>query len=184
LVFDLDNNGVELSTTTAVTFDIAATGEPARIDALTGSDALLALDIDGNGTIDSGAELFGNSTACDTHRCADGVDALRQHDSDESGRIDSGDPVFERLLLWRDLDGDGQSKGVELTNLQSAGIVAIDLSARLDLAWTDARGNSAMRAVTFERRDGSTGLAHDVWFALSFDALPRNPLSAGLVTRR
>jgi len=163
-------------------FDLADTGETVRIPGLAPGQALLVLDQDGNGRVDSGAELFGNSTRCGAARCVDGLEALAQHDVTKDGIIDSRDPVSHRLRLWRDDNHDGQSQLAELQTLEQAGIRRIDLAPRLDLAWTDRRGNSATRALNFERRDGGRGAIHDVWFALTFDRLPKDPRSSGIVS--
>jgi hypothetical protein len=181
LVVDLDGTGIELRPET-VSFDLAATGENVRIPALSQGAALVVLDLDGNGRIESGAELFGNSTTCGRSRCVDGLEALAQHDATHDGTIDARDPVYGRLRLWQDSNRDGQSQPGELRTLEDAGIRAIDLAARLDLAWTDGQGNSATRALSFERRGGGQGVIHDVWFALSFDRVPQDPRSSGIVS--
>jgi len=184
LVVDLDGDGVRVSGAETVPFDLAATGEVARIGALEGGDALLAVDLDGDGDIDSGAELFGNATACGAFgRCLDGVHALGQHDQNGNGTIDAGDPIFARLVLWQDRDRDGHRGTGEARSLTEAGIVSIGLTARVDRGWTDARGNVATRSVDFVRADGGLGVVVDVWFALAFDTLPRDVRSAGIVTR-
>lgn len=181
LVVDLDGDGVRLSRDRAP-FDLLATGEVPRIPVLEGRDAFLALDEDGDGRIESGAELFGNATTCVNGRCSDGVAALSQHDVDRDGRIDEREPVFARLRLWRDADRDGQGSGDELSTLADAGVRSIDLASRLDLSWVDAEGNAATRSLTFERRDGRVGSIQDVWFSLEFAELPLLPLSAGAVS--
>ena len=181
LVVDLDGDGVRLGEK-SVPFDLAATGEVVRMPRILGDDALLVLDLDGNGRIDSGAELFGNASSCGAARCTDGLEALARHDSNRDGVIDSHDPVFDRLRLWKDVNHDGQSEAGELSHPGSAGIRAIRLRARLDVSWTDASGNSATRALTFERTDGSTGLIPDVWFSLKLDAMPADPRTTGVVS--
>lgn len=182
LVVDLDENGVTLSTMETVSFDLAGTGELVRIPALTGADAFLVLDLDGNGNIDSGVELFGNNSMCGERICTDGVEALAFYDDNGDQRIDSLDSVFSQLQLWRDQNLDGLSNSGELTTLASADIVTISTQARLDLSWSDALGNSAMRALNFTWTDGHQGVMHDVWFSLSFDQWPSNPRSSGITS--
>jgi len=174
LVLDLDGDGVRLDSAHRVAFDLAATGETARIPTLLGADALLALDLDEDGRIESGRELFGNATLCGAAICIDGLEALAHHDANHDGRIDAKDPVYGKLQLWQ--------PGGALCPLADAGVKAIGLASRLDLAFTDAAGNSATRALTFEREDGSTGQAPDVWFSLGFDQLPASPRSSGIVS--
>ncbi len=174
LVADLDGDGVRLDNARKVSFDVAATGEKARIPSLAGKDMLLALDMDGNGVIDSGLELFGNATLCGTTRCTDGLEALGHHDANRDGVINANDPVFSKLRLW--------NMGSELISLAEAGIRSINLDSRLDLAWTDSYGNSATRALNFEKENGAAGVMHDVWFNLTFDKLPAKARTAGITS--
>jgi len=181
VVLDLDGDGVRMDAGTRVRFDLAATGEAVGMPALTGADALLVMDRDGNGRIDTGAELFGNATSCGAARCTDGIEALAQLDDNGDGRIDLLDRAYGRLRLWRDRNHDGVSDEGELTTLAETGVRAIGLDSRLDLAFT-APGGSATRAVTFTRANGTTGAAHDVWFNLTFPTLPRNPRTSGVTS--
>jgi len=175
LVLDLDGDGISLDNARKLSFDVAATGEAARIPTVAGADRVLVLDLDGNGQVDSGLELFGNATLCGNQRCTDGLEALARHDANRDGVIDHKDPVFSRLRLW-DMAG-------ELAPLAAAKIKAIRLDSRLDLAWTDTFGNSATRAMDFVRDNGSEGVMHDVWFNLSFDKLPKKAASSGITSR-
>jgi len=181
LVVDLDGDGVRPDARQRISFDLGATGETVRIPALRGADALLALDVNGNGSIDDGSELFGNATSCGGQRCTDGVEALGRHDQNRDGRIDARDAVFARLRLWRDADGDGKSTTDELVGLSSVGLRAIRLEARLDLSFSTAAG-SATRTLIYERTDGVTGQVPDVWFNLTFDRMPSDPRSSGIVS--
>jgi hypothetical protein len=181
LVVDLDGDGVRFSAA-RVSFDLAATGEPALIPALEGGDGFLALDLDGNGRIDSGAELFGNATSCGARRCSDGVEALARHDRNRDGVIDSKDAVYSRLRVWRDANRNGESEAHELYPLAAAGIRSISLGARLDFAFVAAGGHSATRTLVFERMGGGRGLIPDVWFNLAFDRMPQDPRTSGIVT--
>jgi hypothetical protein len=180
LVVDLDGDGIQLSPR-RVSFDLAATGEPALIPTLLGADAFLALDLDGNGRIDSGAELFGNATSCGAQRCADGMAALAQHDANRDGVIDERDPIFERLLLWRDANRDGQSSAEELMPLSAVGLREIALATRSGAGLVAGPG-SALRAASYSWADGTAGLVADVWFQLEFDRRPRDPRTTGTVS--
>lgn len=180
LVVDLDGEGIELGSERA-RFDLAATGEFARIPILRGNAALLVLDLDEDGRIESGAELFGNATACGEARCADGTRALAQHDLDGDWVIDAADPVYDRLQLWHDADHDGQSTPRELTPLAAAGIVEIGLRATIRSVPIDGAGD-AYRSLTFRRADGSSGQIPDVWFHLGFDRMPRDPRTSGVAS--
>ena len=65
LTLDLDGDGIEtiaLNATSPILFDHDGDGIKTGTGWVKGDDGFLALDRDGNGTIDSGRELFGDST--------------------------------------------------------------------------------------------------------------------------
>lgn len=69
----------------------------------------LALDVDGNKKIDLRGELFGQNEGAEN-----GFEALKMHDKNKDGVIDSKDPVFKKLVLWNDANGDGISDKSEM----------------------------------------------------------------------
>jgi hypothetical protein len=97
-----------------VVFDIRGNGAPVQI-AWTAADsevAFLALDRNGNGTIDSGKELFGNATLPDA---GNGFAALRLTEGViDDGAVDAADPLFSQLVLWTDRNHNGYSEAGEL----------------------------------------------------------------------
>jgi len=102
--------------TSPVLFDINADGSKEYIYWTRGDsgDAFLAIDRNGNGRIDDGSELFGSATVPGVHN---GFEALRQL----AGGIEAGDvnavnspELFSKLLLWTDVNHDGESQPDEL----------------------------------------------------------------------
>ena len=62
LVLDLNGDGLAISNVgNGVAFDLLARGNSVRTAWIQDDDALLVLDVNGNGVIDSGSELFGNT---------------------------------------------------------------------------------------------------------------------------
>jgi hypothetical protein len=106
-------------------FDLAATGGRRRTGWFDADTAILALDRNGNGTIDDGRELFGSATPIGKRAARDGYEALAQYDRDGDGEITARDPVFKKLRAWIDANGDGVSQPSELRTLASLGIDAI-----------------------------------------------------------
>lgn len=82
----------------------------------------LAVDKNNNGKVDSGAELFGDINGFD-----DGFANLAIHDENKDGVIDAKDPVFEKLVLWKDSNHDGISQASELKKLKDMGVLSISL---------------------------------------------------------
>ena len=99
--FDLDNDGVK--------DDISFAAE---------GSGFLALDKDGNGTIDNGSELFGTSSG-------DGFKDLAAYDEDGNSWIDENDAVYSKLRVWTK-DSEGNDK---LLDLKEANVGAIYLGS-------------------------------------------------------
>jgi hypothetical protein len=111
-----------------VLFDIDADGTAEQVawTEPNGNVGFLALDRNGNGTIDSGAELFGGSTMLtDGTRALNGFEALADIDLNHDARIDANDPAWQQLLLWIDADHDGASDATELVSIPTNGVGAI-----------------------------------------------------------
>lgn len=123
-----DGAYVLTSPTEGVSFDIRADGVRRRVSwTEAGSDlAFLALDRNGNGKIDSGAELFGNAMPLlSGARAEHGFQALAQFDENGDGAIDSADAVWASLLLWNDENHDGVSTLSELQPLEARRLVSL-----------------------------------------------------------
>ncbi len=171
LAFDLTGAGVTTtSVRDGVQFDLLGTGRPVQT-AWLAAGALLTLDLDADGTVDSGRELFGEATPLASGLPArHGFEALAQYDrfehgGNDDGQIDIGDSIFPLLGLWTDSNRDGSSSPAELTSVIDAGIEAISL-APIGQTWvgTDsARGKTIGIEGTFLRADGSHGTVVDVW---------------------
>jgi len=75
----------------------------------------LVLDRDGNGSIDNGRELFGDSIPLfGGGNTADGVAALAAKDTNLDGKVDANDARFANLRIWCDANQDGISQASEL----------------------------------------------------------------------
>ncbi|MBF0207624.1 MAG: EF-hand domain-containing protein, partial [Oligoflexia bacterium] len=77
--------------------------------------------------ITSREQLFGQD-----EKFENGFEALKVHDKNKDGKIDSKDPIFKKLLLWNDYNGNGISDKGEIFTLKEKGITAISLDYTLD----------------------------------------------------
>jgi hypothetical protein len=129
LTFDLDGDGIETTGRgNRIVFDHNADGVKNGTGWVNADDGLLVLDRDGNGTIDSGRELFGDNTIkSNGERAKNGFDALADFDLNADGKIDALDDVFANLRLWRDANQDGISQSEELLTLSDLNIASINL---------------------------------------------------------
>ena len=149
LVLSFDGAPAELVPARAATFDLDGVGGCISTDWPAAATPWLALDVDGNGTIDSGRELFGSGTLLQSgKRAAHGFMALSELDDDHDGRIDGSDAAFSRLVLWGDEDGDRRSSFAEAQPLAHHHVLSIDLGYRVDRQ-CDARGNCGVERATF-----------------------------------
>jgi hypothetical protein len=111
-----------------VLFDIDADGTAEQV-AWTepkSNVGFLALDRNGNGMIDSGAELFGSSTTLTNGaRALNGFEALDDLDSNHDGVLDASDPSWQSLVIWLDANHDGISTAAEMIALPASDVSAI-----------------------------------------------------------
>ena len=160
LTLDLDGDGLEtigIAATNPIQFDHDGDGIKNGTGWVLSDDAFLVLDKNGNGSIDNGRELFGDSTIkSNGQTAADGFDALADLDSNLDGKISNLDAQFAHLRLWRDLNQDGISQSGELFTLTQLNISSINVTKTAN-SQTLANGNQIADLGTFTKTDGATG---------------------------
>ncbi len=161
IVLDLAGDGVNLTgVEDGKAFDIDADGKVDQTGFVQGDDAFLALDRNGNGTIDNGSELFGDQNGAEN-----GWAELTKYDLNGDQRIDASDSIYQNLRLLVDADGDGNVRNDELRTLAEEGIASIDLNYDADWSRDDANGNTLAQRSSYTRTDGSSAQALDAWIA-------------------
>ncbi len=152
LVLTLDGSPIHLTDVPGgVWFDFTGDGvrKPVAWTRTGSTAAFLVLDLDQNGAITTGAELFAMPVAAPRHHKPAADDnsftLLAAYDTpalggNGDGKISAADAVFGRLRLWIDTNHDGVSQPGELMSLAAAGIESIELSYRVT-SRRDGRGN-------------------------------------------
>lgn len=129
-------------------FDLDADGTEDEISTLAGGNGFLALDLNTDGRINDGSELFGTKSG-------NGFADLSQYDEDGNGFIDENDSVFDRLKIWiKDENGEDV-----LYNLKEKNVGAIYLgNVNTDFVMRGMEGNvngALRRSGAFLYEDGS-----------------------------
>ncbi|WP_201485730.1 calcium-binding protein [Pseudomonas sp. OF001] len=157
LTLDVDGDGIEtVSANSGITFDFDGDGLKTGTGWIKGDDALLVRDLDGNGRIDNGSELFGVDTIKrDGSKARDGFDALRELDSNADGVFDAQDEHFASVRVWQDRNQDGVSQSNELKTLNEHGIASISLGSTA--ASQNSNGNLISATGSYTRSDGTQG---------------------------
>ncbi|MDR4515561.1 calcium-binding protein [Nitrosomonas sp.] len=179
LVLDLDNDGIETIgiANTVVVFDHDGDGIKTGTGWVNSDDGFLVLDRNGNGTIDTGAELFGIYTAkTDGSLATDGFDALSDLDSNADGVFAANDEAFALVQVWRDFNQNGISTADELFSLSELGIVSIDLNAssqNVNLGNGNVQTAAAAHlTVDGEGQSGNLDLANNPFYREFTDSIP------------
>lgn len=115
LVINLEGNPASFSDQTFF-FDLDSDGKVEELSSLAAGSGFLALDLNNDGVINDGSELFGTKSG-------DGFKDLAAYDKDGNGWIDENDEVFKHLKVWTK-DADGSDR---LIAIADAGVGAIYL---------------------------------------------------------
>ncbi|CAN7602605.1 T1SS-143 repeat domain-containing protein [Neorhizobium sp. LjRoot104] len=168
IVLDLGNAGISFtSLENGVAFDVNGDGVADKTAWMGGEDGVLSMDINGNGRIENGKEIF--STVFGGGSYNSSLAALGTIDSNGDGVIDSKDFDFGKLLVWQDANHDGISDVGELKSLTEIGISSISLTTVGTSEEIDGQAVSAHGQFTFE--DGTAGAFVEVDFDKSIGAV-------------
>jgi hypothetical protein len=128
IIIDIVGDGVDLNDSAhGVAFDIDGDGSADRISwtRADSDDAFLWLDGNGNGTVDSGMELFGDAVY------DNGFDKLKTFDDNGDGIVDAHDAIWPSLRLWLDANHNGISDASEISTVASSRFTGIAVTFKI-----------------------------------------------------
>jgi hypothetical protein len=150
LVLDFGGGGGLDAQTTAI--DLDGDGKAENVARLQSGQYFLARDVDGDGRISGGSELFGPRTGS-------GFTELGALDEDRNGFIDSGDSSFQDLRLWNGVDAEP----VLLFEFHVAAISVFGLEAKFSYKDADNRLLGENRKIgMYLTDDGTTGAVKQI----------------------
>ncbi|KZN40342.1 hypothetical protein N483_17470, partial [Pseudoalteromonas luteoviolacea NCIMB 1944] len=165
IILDLDGDGVETVGLMAnIHFDHNGDGFKELTGFVAADDGLLVRDLNGDGVINSGKELFGDQTLLASGlKASNGFEALAELDSNGDGVIDVNDESFGELRIFQDLDQDGETDEGELLSLTEAGVESLSISYT-NQTFIDEFGNEHRQVGSYTNNAGIKITMTDVWF--------------------
>lgn len=123
IAIDLNGDGIQTTNLTQsdVNFDLDGDGFAQNTGWLSSDDGFIAVDLNGDGKINNGTELFGSN------QVGDGFAKLALFDSDANGVVNANDNNFVDLLVWRDANGNGVTDDGELGSLSDYGVTSLSI---------------------------------------------------------
>ena len=172
IVFDLDGDDAALVSPedSQTRFDMNGDGIADKTGWIEADDGFLALDRNGNGTIDDINEI---SFVGDLPGAKTDLEGLAAFDSNADAVLDGNDERFVEFRLWRDINSNGQTDAGELLSLAEAGIRSISLRGTPTGEQPVPGRNIVFNTANFTLASGATGKLLDA--GLSFTALSAFP---------
>jgi hypothetical protein len=158
LVINFDRKVAEFENTT-FSFDLDSNGKIDQISQLKSGSGLLALDLNNDGIINDGKELFGPQSG-------DGFKELSKYDSDNNNWIDENDAIFNKLRIWVK-DDNGNDK---LFALGEKGIGAIylgNIDTQFSIKDTKNKNLAEVKATgVFVKENGQVGTIQHINYVI------------------
>ncbi len=127
IVLNFDGKASELSDL-KFSFDLDSDGVAEDVPMIRPGSGFLALDLNNDGIINDGKELFGPRTG-------EGFNELSSYDEDANDWIDENDPVYDQLSVWS-VDEEGNSTLQSLKDKDIGALYLGNLPSRFALKGT------------------------------------------------
>ena len=158
LVINFDGSAAEL-TDTKFAFDLDNDGRKEKIARLGRGSGYLALDLNENGRIDNGGELFGPKSG-------NGFAELSAYDSDNNKWLDKNDPIYDKLRVWI----QDSTKGNYLAGLKEMNIGALYLGRTQTPFQLTNQDNEQLGRISetgiYIRENGGAGLMQEIFITI------------------
>lgn len=128
-------------------FDLDTDGKEEQISFAGQGSGFLALDKNGDGSINDGSELFGTKSG-------DGFKDLAGYDSDGNGWIDENDSIFTRLKVWTK-DADGNDYLIDLKEADVGAIYLGNIDTQFSLKNDENKLNAEIKKTGIYLRESS-----------------------------
>ncbi|TKJ87052.1 hypothetical protein PaeCFBP13512_19050 [Paenibacillus sp. CFBP13512] len=151
LVLDLNGDGISTSSVDeGIYFDYDGDGFSEKTGWVNNEDGLLVRDLNGDGQINNGTELFGERTRLrNGNQATTGFEALIDLDTNSDGNINQQDAAFNELKIWKDIDSDGVVDEGELSSLTESGITSLSLDYGEAIGDEKDAGNKELRTSNY-----------------------------------
>jgi len=154
LVINFDGKSAELSQT-RFEFDLDNNGTTEQIASLRPGSGYLALDRNGDGSINNGSELFGPSSGR-------GFAELAAYDEDGNNFIDEGDSIYKQLRIWT-TNEDGSTQLAALGDKNVGAIFLGHVSSPFQLKDTNNQSlGEVVNSGIYLKEDGGVGVVQEI----------------------
>ncbi|MHA4871270.1 SdrD B-like domain-containing protein [Duganella sp. PWIR1] len=159
IAIDLNGDGIHTIARDDMTgsFDLLGTGKAIQSGWLSKGDGFLAIDSNGNGSIDDISELFGGASK------GSGFAKLASYDSNGDGVVNASDAQFSSLRIWQDANSNGKTDAGELISLAQAGVVSLNVGYT-ELPFLDENNNLHLERSSVVLSNGKVADMTDVYF--------------------
>jgi hypothetical protein len=151
-------------------FDLDSDGRIDTISTLASGNGFLALDVNGNGKIDDGSELFGTKSG-------NGFADLAKYDDNKDGVIDESDAVFSKLKLWSKTTVSDRL--VSLSEARVGALLLDNVNSQFELKNQNRVNAKIQKSGVTLFEDGTAGWVSHVDFAIHAEA--KEPQTVSLV---
>jgi hypothetical protein len=154
LVINYAGSAADLSSA-KFSFDLDSDGEDDSISFVKSGSGLLTLDLNSDGIVNNGQELFGPGTG-------NGFNELAAYDEDGNNWIDENDPVFSTLKIWtRDADGNDYLQVLEAVSVGAIYLASVDSEFNLKDNSNELNGQVARTGI-YANENGTVGTIQQI----------------------